>query len=118
MCYVSVGATGQGAGGVAENDGAKTPAGGDAALRRRRSERLTRIMWAYICGAITLLSPMVGFGASFIPLGFGILGSILAWQVFRDGDRRHSTVAGALALGGIMIWLTYNWPVVQRYFAG
>ncbi|HKW52483.1 MAG TPA: hypothetical protein VJO12_02245 [Stellaceae bacterium] len=105
---------------MAENDGAKAPAGAgdDAALRRQRSERLNRIMWAYICGAITLLSFVVGLGPSFIPLGFGILGGILAWQIARGGDRRHSTLAGALALGGIMIWLTYNWPTIQRFLAG
>jgi hypothetical protein len=101
---------------MTENDRAKTPAeGGDAVLRRQRSERLNRIMWAYICGAITVLSFVVGLGPSFIPLGFGILGCVLAWQLYRGGDRRHSTSAGALALGGIMIWFTYNWPVIQRY---
>ncbi len=105
---------------MTENDGAKAPAGGvdETAMRRRRSERLTQIMWAYICGAITLLSFVVGFGASFIPLGFGVLGGVLAWQLYRGGDRRHSTLAGALALGGIMIWLTYNWPTIHRYLAG
>src|SRR5712671_1812549 len=104
---------------MTENDGAKAPAGAaaDRALRRQRSERLTRVMWAYICGAITLLSFVVGFGASFIPLGFAVLGGILAWQLGRLGERRHSTVAGVLALGGIMIWLTYNWPTLQRYLA-
>jgi len=105
---------------MTENDGAKTPADGDdeRAMRRQRSERLTRIMWAYICGAIALLSFVVGFGPSFLPLGFGVLGGILAWQLFRLGERRHSTIAGALALGGIMIWFTYNWPTLQRYLAG
>jgi hypothetical protein len=92
--------------------------GGDAALRRQRSERLNRIMWAYICGAITVLSFVVGLGPSFIPLGFGILGCVLAGQLLRENERRHSVIAGALALGGIMIWLTDNWPTIQRYIAG
>ena len=103
------------------NDGTKAPpaaAGDDKALRRQRSERLNRVMWAYICGAITVLSFVVGLGASFIPLGFGILGCVLAGQLYRGGDRRHSTVAGALALGGIMIWLTYNWPTIRHFLAG
>ena len=107
---------------MSQNDGAKAPAADDAgaaaAARRAQSERLSRIMWAYICGAITVLSFVVGFGASFIPLGFGILGTILAVQLGRAGERRHSTVAGALALGGMMIWLTYNWPTIQHYLGG
>src|ERR1700730_9629135 len=90
----------------------------ETAKRRQRSERLTRIMWAYICGAITLLSFVVGLGPSFIPLGFGVLGGILAWQLFRAGEGRHSRIAGALVLGGIMIWFTYNWPMLHRYLAG
>ncbi len=106
---------------MTEKDGAKAPAGAgagdEAVLRRQRSERMSRIMWGYICGAITLLSFVVGLGPSFIPLGFGILGCVLAWQLFHGGDRRHSTVTGALALGGIMIWLTYNWPTIERYLA-
>jgi hypothetical protein len=105
---------------MVEKSGPKASAGAgdDAALRRQRSDRLNRIMWAYICGAITLLSFVVGLGPSFIPLGFGILGGILAWQIARGGDRRHSTVAGALALGGIMIWLTYNWSMIRHFLAG
>jgi hypothetical protein len=104
---------------MAEKGGAKAPAGAsdEAARRRQRSERLNRVMWAYICGAITLLSFAVGLGPSFIPLGFGILGCILAWQLARGGDRQHSTLAGVLALGGIMIWLTYNWPMIRHFLA-
>jgi hypothetical protein len=51
---------------------------------KERSERFTRIMWAYICGAITLLSFVVGLGASFIPLGFGVLGGLLVWQLIQS----------------------------------
>jgi hypothetical protein len=102
-----------------DNDGVEAPAASDEReARRRRSERLTRIMWAYICAAITLLSFVVGLGPSFIPLGFGILGCVLAGQLLRENERRHSVIAGALALGGIMIWLTDNWPTIQRYIAG
>lgn len=100
-------------------------AGGDAdtedeekARRRERNERLTRMMWAYICGAIALLSNVVGLEASFIPPGFGILGLILAWQLFQKEERRHSVIAGALNLGGILIWLTYNWPMILRFAGG
>jgi hypothetical protein len=90
----------------------------ERALRKQRSERLSRIMWAYICGAITLLSYPVGLGPSFIPLGFAVLGGVLAWQLMALGERQHSTIAGALALGGIMIWFTYNWSMLHRYIAG
>jgi hypothetical protein len=81
----------------------------EKAKRKARNERLTVTMWAYICGAITLLSNPVGLEASFIPLGFGVLGLILAWQLMQKGERRHSMIAGAINLGGILIWLTVNW---------
>jgi hypothetical protein len=79
------------------------------AVRKARSERLNQIMWAYLCGGIVFLSFFVGLGASFIPLGFGILGCILAWQLKQKGEKRHSTIAAAILLGGILIWLTANW---------
>ncbi len=97
-----------------------TDADADAAKAKRqaRGERYTRIMWAYVCGAITLVSILVGLGASFIPLGFGVLGVILAWQLTRTGDQRNGMFAGALTLGGLMIWLTYNWPTIHRFIGG
>jgi 4-amino-4-deoxy-L-arabinose transferase-like glycosyltransferase len=73
---------------------------------KQRAERMNQIMWAYVCGAIALLSLMLGFGASFIPPGFAVLGGVLDWQLLRKGERRHSAIAGALALGGLLIWLT------------
>jgi hypothetical protein len=79
------------------------------AARKARAERLNQIMWAYICGAIIFLSFVVGLGATFIPLGFGILGCLLAWQLMRTGENRHSTIAAAILLGGILVWLTVNW---------
>src|ERR1700730_3760008 len=33
-------------------------------------------------------------------------------------ERRHSALAGAMALGGILIWSIYNWPMIHRYIAG
>jgi thiol:disulfide interchange protein len=103
-----------------QDNASKAAAGAaeDKALRKAQAERRTRMMWAYICGAIALLSFVVGLGASFIPLGFGVLGSILAWQLLQSGERRHSTLAGTLALAAIMIWLSYNWPMIQRYAGG
>jgi hypothetical protein len=83
--------------------------------RRIRSERLNTIMWAYVCGAITLLCYVVGYERSFIPLFFGVLGSILNWQLMQRGEQRHSVAAGALTLGGLMIWATYNWAVVKKF---
>lgn len=94
---------------------AATQATDPKALQKERNERFTRLMWAYICGGITLMSYLVGFEASFIPLGFGILGGILAWQLMQKGEPRHGMIAGALNLGAMMIWLTYNWPVVEHY---
>jgi hypothetical protein len=85
------------------------------AERKAQAERYRNVMWAYVCGAITLLSSMVGLGATYIPLGFGILGGILAWNLTRSGDQRHGMFAGMLLLGGLMIWLTYNWPTIQRF---
>ena len=81
----------------------------NAAARKARSERLNQTMWAYLCGGIVFLSLFAGLGATFIPLGFGILGCVLAWQLKQKGERRHSTIAAAILLGGILIWLTLNW---------
>ena len=83
------------------------------AARKARSERLNQIMWAYLCGGIVFLSFFVGLGASFIPLGFGILGCVLAWQLNQKGEMRHSTIAAAILLGGILIWLTVNWGWIR-----
>jgi len=88
------------------------------AKRKAQSERYSRIMWAYICGGITLVSMLVGYGASYIPLGFGVLGAILAWQLARSDEQKHGLYAGSLTVGGLMIWLTYNWPMIHRLVGG
>lgn len=87
----------------------------DKAKRKARSERMNQMMWAYICGAITLLSIPVGLEGSFIPPGFGALGLVLAWQLTQKGERRHNIIAGAINLGGILIWLSSNWPWLRHY---
>jgi hypothetical protein len=87
----------------------------EKAQRKARSERMTQMMWAYICGGIALLSIPVGLEATFIPLGFGVLGCVLAWQMMSKGERRHGPIAGAINLGAILIWLTYNWPMIRHY---
>jgi len=79
------------------------------AKRKAQGERYSQIMWTYVCGAITLLCNVVGLEGSFIPVGFGVLGLILAWQLTQKGERRHSIIAGAVNLGGVLIWLTANW---------
>lgn len=94
---------------TSDNDAAPASTDEQKAARRARSERLNQIMWAYLCGGIVFLSFFVGFTATFIPLGFGILGCILAWQLKQKGEMRHSTIAAAILLGGILIWLTVNW---------
>jgi hypothetical protein len=90
----------------------------ERAKRKAKGERYTQIMWSYVCGAITLLCNAVGLEASFIPLGFGVLGLILCWQLLQKGERRHSAIAGAINLGGILIWLTYNWSRLGHMFGG
>jgi len=90
----------------------------EKAKRKARGERYTQIMWGYVCGAITLLCNGVGLEATFIPLLFGTLGSILAWQLMKKGETRHSAIAGAINLGGLLIWLTYNWPLIRHYLGG
>jgi hypothetical protein len=62
-----------------------------------------------------LVSQLVGLGATFIPPGFGILGAVLAWQLTRTGEQRHGMFVGAMTIGGIMIWLTYNWPSIHKF---
>ncbi|HEX3970803.1 MAG TPA: hypothetical protein VHX19_05750 [Stellaceae bacterium] len=94
---------------TSDNDTAPASAEEQKAARRARSERLNQIMWAYLCAGIIFLSFFVGFTATFIPLGFGILGCVLAWQLRQKGEMRHSTIAAAILLGGILIWLTVNW---------
>jgi hypothetical protein len=85
----------------------------EKAARKAQTERLTQIMWCYICGAIALMSFFVGLGGSFIPPGFAVLGSILAFQLLQKGDRLHGIIGGALGIGAILIWLTANWPWIQ-----
>ncbi|HEX4192196.1 MAG TPA: hypothetical protein VHY80_03820 [Stellaceae bacterium] len=94
---------------TSDNDTAPASAEEQKAARRAHSERLNQIMWAYLCAGIVFLSFFVGFTATFIPLGFGILGCVLAWQLRQKGEMRHSTIAAAILLGGILIWLTVNW---------
>lgn len=95
---------------MTSDNGAARPSDDEQkAARKARSERLNQIMWAYLCGGIVFLSFLVGLGATFIPLGFGILGCVLAWQLKQKNEQRHSTIAAAILLGGILIWLTVNW---------
>jgi hypothetical protein len=94
---------------TSDNDAVRPSEEEQKAARKARSERLNQIMWAYLCGGIVFLSLLVGLGATFIPLGFGILGCVLAWQLRQKGEQRHSTIAAAILLGGILIWLTVNW---------
>lgn len=99
------------------DDAAKgaSPTDDQKAERKARSERNTQIMWAYVCSAITLISIPVGLEASFIPLAFGIFGLIIARQLRQKGERRHNVIAGAINLGGILIWLSSNWPWLRHY---
>lgn len=88
----------------------------EKAKRRAQAERYRQTMWAYVCGAISLLCNVVGLEATFLPMGFGALGLVLCWQLMQKGEKRHSSIAGAINLGGLLIWLTYMWPLARRYF--
>jgi hypothetical protein len=85
------------------------------AARKAQSERFNQIMWAYLCGAITWISFIVGLWKTFIPLGFGVLGCVLAWQLMKKGSQRHAMFAGALTWAGILAWLTANWSWIAPY---
>ena len=88
-----------------------------AKLKAQR-ERYSRMMWAYVCGGITLVSQLAGLGATFIPLGFGVLGAVLVAQLIRTGEQRHGMFAGVMVFGGLMIWITYSWPMIHRLLGG
>lgn len=103
---------------MAEESAKPASAEDEKAQRKARAERISQTMWAYVCGGIALLSQPVGLERSFIPFGFGVLGCVLAWQLMKKGERRHSLIAGAIDLGAILIWLTYNWPVIEIYLKG
>ncbi len=90
----------------------------EKAKRKAEKERLLHIMWAYVCGAITLLSVVVGYEATFIPLGFGVLGLILVSTLIRQRERIHAPITGAINLGGILIWISYNWSMLKSYLGG
>lgn len=96
----------------------KTMTAEEQAARKARSDRLNRIMWAHICGCISLLGYIVGFEGTFIPLGFGVLGAVLAWQLRKEGETRNAATAGALIAAGIALWLAYNWGTIQHYLGG
>ncbi|HXQ54003.1 MAG TPA: hypothetical protein VN802_23115 [Stellaceae bacterium] len=85
------------------------------AKRRAEGERRSRIMWAYVCGAISIVSVVVGLGVTFIPLGFAVLGALLARGLARTGDQRHATYAGILIVTGLIVWFAYNWPIIRHY---
>jgi hypothetical protein len=85
------------------------------AARKAQSQRLNQIMWAYLCGAITWLSFIVGLWTTYIPLGFGALGCVLAWQLMSKGIQRHAIIAGAITWAGIIAWFTANWPSIAPH---
>jgi hypothetical protein len=57
-------------------------------------------------------------GRVFIPLGFGVLGDILAGPLLHGGERQPSAITAAMALGGIMIWFTFKGPLIYRDITG
>ena len=104
---------------MSENAAKNAPATDqEKAERLARRERYSQVMWAYVCGAITLISIPVRLEVTFIPLAFGFFGLILAWQLSKKGERRHNVIAGAINLGGILIWFTANWPLIRHYIGG
>ena len=93
------------------------PADDERAKRKAESERRTLVMWGYVTGGISLLSYVVGIEPSFIPLGFGVLGCIIAWQLNAKGER-HGLYAGMINLAGILIWITFNWSRLRGWIGG
>jgi hypothetical protein len=93
------------------------PTDDERAKRKAVSERRTLVMWGYVTGGISLLSYVVGLEPSFIPLGFGVLGCIIAWQLNAKGER-HGLYAGMLNLAGILIWVTFNWSRLRGWLGG
>lgn len=89
-------------------DATTPPAGDEQAQRKAASERRTLIMWGYVTGFIAFIGYVVGLESSFIPLGFGVLGCIIAWQLNAKGER-HGLYVGMINLADILIWITYNW---------
>ena len=90
------------------------PTDDERAQRKSASERRTLIMWGYVTGFITFISYVVGLEPSFIPLGFGVLGCIIAWQLNAKGER-HGLYTGMINLAGILIWITYNWSRLRGW---
>ena len=82
---------------------------GDSVDRKAARELRSQVMWGYVTGVITLLCYVVGLERTFIPLGFGVLGLILAWQLHAKGERQHAIFAAALNVAGIILWLATNW---------
>ena len=86
----------------------------ERAQRKAAGERRTLVMWGYVTGFITFISYVVGLEPSFIPLGFGVLGCIIAWQLNAKGER-HGLYTGMINLAGILIWITYNWSRLRGW---
>ncbi|HEV2263363.1 MAG TPA: hypothetical protein VGR79_02400 [Stellaceae bacterium] len=98
-------------------DATTPPTDDERAKRKAAAERRTLIMWGYVTGFITFISYVVGLEPSFIPLGFGVLGCIIAWQLNAKGER-HGLYAGMINLAGILIWITYNWSRLRGWVGG
>jgi hypothetical protein len=102
----------------AQNSAGSASTDQEKAERLARRERYSQIMWAYVCGAISLISIPFRLEATFIPLAFGVFGLILAWQLSQKGEPRHNVIAGAINLGGILIWFTANWGWLRHFLEG
>ena len=105
-----------------------SPSAGVVRIHTARSNEWTRLFpargggppYLFKAAAVETRSCRSSFGRVFghIPLGFAILGAVLVSGLIRSGEQRHGMFAGILILGGMMIWLTYNWPTIHRFLGG
>jgi hypothetical protein len=88
----------------------------DAKAKKAVKERRSQIMWAYVAGAVSILGYLAGLEPTFLPMGFGVVGLILCYQLNAKGEPRHAGAAAALSSVGIVLWAAYNVAGLRHYF--
>lgn len=86
------------------------------AEKKAAKQLRSQIMWAYVTGAISLASYFVRLEVTFVPLGFGLLGLVMCYQLMDKGEKQHAGLAAALNTLGIALWLVFNLAWLRRYF--
>jgi hypothetical protein len=88
----------------------------EAVAKKAAKERRSQILWAYVAGATSILGYLAGLEATFLPMGFGVVGLILCYQLNAKGEPRHAGAAAALSSIGIVLWAAYNLAGLKHYF--